>query len=137
MRKHLINQQREQLDSLIRQRDQLNERAGQLQQQQCSLEQARAGLSRVPAGTGAIGLLNQGHLRQQLNSVIEGHSRQLEAARQDSERLQRLSRQQAGKLKGLELLEQRRVQQIRREQQRREWENQLEWCVRPADKPFR
>ncbi len=133
MRRHLINQQKEQLTSLIQQRDNLQQRAQQLQHQHQALLQARSGLAAVPAG-GALGLLNQGHIRQQLNAVIEGHRHQLAAAQQDSERLQRLSRQQAGKIKGLELLEQKRAEQYHREQQRREWEAQLEWCVRPADK---
>ena len=137
MRKRLIRQQREQLDSLVQQRDRLNERAEQLQRQQSALEQARNGLAGAPLAASAISLLNQGHIRQQLNTVIDGHLHQLKAAQQDSERLQRLSRQQAGKVKGLELLEQRREQEARRDAQRREWEAQLEWCIRPADKPLR
>ncbi|AEY02563.1 hypothetical protein GU3_14050 [Oceanimonas sp. GK1] len=130
MRNHLINQQREQLHGLIQQRDKLNERAEKLQQQHQALEQARRGLAGVPAAASPVSLLNQGLIRQQLNTVIDGHRRQLAAAQQDSERLQRLSRQQAGKVKGLELLEQRRADTARRDAQRREWEAQLEWCCR-------
>jgi hypothetical protein len=129
MRNHLIKQQQQQLDSLLQQRDRLAEREAVLQEQEQRLRQARQLLAEPQARTSALGLLNQGQIRQHLEQVLAVQQRQLQAATQDRERFARLSRQQAGKVKGLELLEQERRQEQQRRQQNREWENQLEWCL--------
>lgn len=129
MRNHLIRQQRQQLDVLIQQRDRLMIKESELRRQHQALEQARESLSGLPRVVSGASLLNQGLIKQQLTRVLNGHQQQLMVAEQDQERLARLSRQQAGKVKGLELLEQQRRQRERQRQQRQEWENQLEWCL--------
>lgn len=129
MRKHLIRQQHQQLQGLIGQRDRLQIKTAELRRQQQALEQARTLLNSVPLQVSAMNLLNQGHIKQQLNRVLVGHQQQLQIAEQDQARMTRLSQQQAGKVKGLELLELKREQETRQRQQRQEWEQQLEWCL--------
>ena len=129
MRKHLIKLQHQQLQGLIGQRDKLQTKTDELRRQQQALEQARALLSTPPLHISAMNLLNQGHIRQQLDRVLVGHLQQLAIAEQDQARLTRLSQVQAGKVKGLELLELKRAQETRHQQQRQEWEQQLEWCL--------
>ncbi|MBL1378861.1 hypothetical protein [Zobellella iuensis] len=132
MREHLLRQQQQQLNSLLQQRDRLAEREAELHEQRQRLQQARQLIAEPLARTSALGLLNQGHIKQQLGQVMEAQQRQLLVAAQDRERFARLSRQQAGKVKGLELQELQRRQALQRRQQNREWENQLEWCLSQA-----
>lgn len=129
MREQLIRQQHQQLESLIVQRDRLQMKTDQLRSQQQALEQARAMLNSAPMQMSAMNLLNQGHIKQQLGRVLAGHQQQLQIAEQDQERMARLTRQQAGKVKGLELLELQRAREAQQKLQRQEWEQQLEWCL--------
>ena len=129
MRKHLITLQHQQLQGLIGQRDKLQIKTEQLRRQQSALEQARAQLIAPPQHISAMNLLNQGHIRQQLDRVLVSHQQQVHIAEQDQARLTRLSQIQAGKVKGLELLELKREQAARQKHQRQEWEQQLEWCL--------
>ncbi|MBU3823790.1 MAG: hypothetical protein H9917_03065 [Candidatus Oceanisphaera merdipullorum] len=134
MRKHLIKLQYQQLQGLIGQRDKLQIKTDELRRQQLALEQARAKLVAPPQHISAMNLLNQGHIRQQLDRVLVGHLQQVQIAEQDQARLTRLSQVQAGKVKGLELLELKREQEARHKQQRQEWEQQLEWCLNSSRK---
>lgn len=134
MRKHLIKLQHQQLQGLIGQRDKLQLKTEHLRRQQQALEQARAQLIAPPQHISAMNLLNQGHIRQQLDRVLISHQQQVHIAEQDQARLTRLSQVQAGKVKGLELLELKRAQAARQKQQRQEWEQQLEWCLKDSRK---